>query len=28
VLLNPEGKIIGTNLRGKKLQDKLAQILK
>jgi thiol-disulfide isomerase/thioredoxin len=28
VLLNPEGKIIGTNLRGQKLQDKLAQIFK
>ena len=26
VLLNPEGKIIGTNLRGQKLQDKLATI--
>lgn len=26
VLLNPEGKIIGTNLRGKKLQDKLASL--
>lgn len=28
VLVNPEGKIIGTNLRGQKLQDKLAQIFK
>jgi thiol-disulfide isomerase/thioredoxin len=28
VLINPEGKIIGTNLRGQKLQDKLAQIFK
>lgn len=28
VLLNPEGKIIGTNLRGQKLQDKLATIFK
>ena len=28
VLLNPEGKIIGTNLRGQKLQDKLAQIFR
>ena len=26
VLINPEGKIIGTNLRGQKLLDKLAQI--
>ena len=28
VLINPDGKIIGTNLRGQKLQDKLAQIFK
>ncbi|MDP4738617.1 MAG: TlpA family protein disulfide reductase [Crocinitomicaceae bacterium] len=28
VLINPEGKIIGTNLRGQKLQDKLASIFK
>ena len=28
VLVNPEGNIIGTNLRGQKLQDKLAQIFK
>ena len=28
VLLNPEGNIIGTNLRGQKLQDKLATIFK
>lgn len=28
VLINPEGKIIGTNLRGQKLQDKLATIFK
>lgn len=28
VLVNPDGKIIGTNLRGQKLQDKLAQIFK
>ncbi len=26
ILINPEGKIIGTNLRGQKLLDKLAQI--
>lgn len=26
VLINPEGKIIGTNLRGQKLKDKLASI--
>lgn len=28
VLINPDGKIIGTNLRGAKLQDKLASIFK
>ena len=28
VLINPEGKIIGTNLRGQKLKDKLATIFK
>jgi hypothetical protein len=25
-LVNPEGKIIGTNLRGQKLKDKLATL--
>jgi hypothetical protein len=28
VLVNPDGKIIGANLRGQKLQNKLAQIFK
>ena len=28
ILVNPEGKIIGVNLRGKELEDKLEQIFK